>query len=118
MFERTDEEHARRIADGTAWAEFCDTLKAAGAVIQRPDGPTATFDRAEGYRSLTRVVRAGLETFVEYSDPRVPTLRRVVHETAKMGADNPDNHYLNAAISGAHEYRIVGHRGTVHYLSF
>jgi hypothetical protein len=35
-----------------------------------------------------------------------------------MGADNPDNFYQNAAISGAHEYRITGRRGTVHYLAF
>jgi hypothetical protein len=45
-------------------------------------------------------------------------LHRVVHETVKMGADNPDNYYQNAAISGVHEYRIVGHRGTVNYLAF
>jgi hypothetical protein len=35
-----------------------------------------------------------------------------------MGADNPDNHYMNASISGAHEYVIHGHRGTVKYLAF
>jgi hypothetical protein len=41
----------------------------------------------------------------------------MVHETVKMGADNPDNYYQNAAISGEYEYRITGTRGTVHYLS-
>ena len=45
-------------------------------------------------------------------------LQRVVHETAKMGSDNPDNFYQNAAISGEHTYRLWGKRGTVHYLSF
>jgi hypothetical protein len=43
-------------------------------------------------------------------------LRRTVHETVKMGADNPDNHYLNATISGEYEYRLWGTRGTVHFL--
>jgi hypothetical protein len=36
----------------------------------------------------------------------------------KIGADNPDNHYESAAISGAHEYRLSGTRGSVHYLGF
>jgi hypothetical protein len=42
----------------------------------------------------------------------------VVHETDKMGADNPDNFYQTAAITGEYEYRIYGHRNTVKYLSF
>ena len=42
----------------------------------------------------------------------------MVHETVKMGADNPDNYYQTAAISGAHRYRLSGTRGTVKYLGF
>ncbi len=42
----------------------------------------------------------------------------MVHETVKMGADNPDNHYYNTQISGEYEYRITGKRNTVHYLGF
>jgi hypothetical protein len=38
-----------------------------------------------------------------------------VHETIKMGADNPDNYYLNAQISGDFEYIITGKRNTIHY---
>lgn len=111
-------EAERKLVSGEAWAEFCDTLKAAGASLQFPATPQDAFNQAEGYRYLTRLVRAGLEGFVEDSDPRAPVLKRVVHETVKMGADNPDNHYLNATISGAHEYVIHGHRGTVKYLAF
>lgn len=36
----------------------------------------------------------------------------------KMGSDNPDNLYQNAAIDGRRSYRIWGNRGTVHYLGF
>jgi hypothetical protein len=36
----------------------------------------------------------------------------------KIGADNPDNYYQSAALSGAHEYRLWGTRGSVHYLGF
>jgi hypothetical protein len=53
---------------------------------------------------------------MENADPCAPELRRNAHETIKMGADNPDNHYLSAPVSGEYEYRIRGTRGTVHYL--
>lgn len=108
----------QRIVSGDAWEEFCDTLKAAGASLKFPGTPQDPFDQAEGYRYLARLARAGLENFLEDSDPKAPVLRRIVHETVKMGADNPDNYYQNASISGAHRYRIVGNRGTVHYLAF
>ncbi len=42
----------------------------------------------------------------------------MVHETVKMGADNPDNHYYNAQVSGKYEYRITGKRNTIHFLGF
>ena len=116
--EVTGEEARARIADGTTWAEFCDTLKSAGVLLDRPASPKDLRDRAEGYRYLSRLLRAGLEAFVEHGDPLAPVLRRMVHETVKMGADNPDNYYLNAAISGAHRYRIVGKRNSVAYLGF
>src|SRR5580698_1624768 len=108
----------RRIASGEAWEEFCDTLKAAGASLRFPGTPQDPFDQAEGYRYLSRLARAGLEGFLEDADPRAPVLKRVVHETVKMGADNPDNHYQNAVISGAFAYRIRGNRGTVAFLTF
>lgn len=119
-FRRRDEEDeaAARITSGQSWVEFCDALKAAGAAVSGMGAPTDALTQAEGYRYLTRLLRAGLEAFMEYDDPLAPTLRRMVHETVKMGSDNPDNHYLNATISGAHEYRLRGTRGTVHFLGF
>ncbi len=108
--------HAERIVSGKAWEEFCDNLKAAGAALMYPGTPRDAFDQAEGVRYLSRLTRAGLEAFVEYNDPAFPTLRRMVHETVKMGADNPDNYYFNAQIDGNnYEYRITGKRNTVHY---
>ena len=108
----------QRIVSGQAWDEFCDTLKAAGATMTFPGTPNDPFDQAEGYRYLTRLLRAGLEAFVEYADPQAPVLHRVVHETVKMGADNPDNYYMTARLNGAFEYRIRGRRNTVKYLGF
>jgi hypothetical protein len=110
--------HAERVVGGKAWEEFCEQLKAAGGALMYPGTPTDPFQQAEGLRYLTRLTRAGLEAFVEYGDPAFPVLRRMVHETVKMGADNPDNHYFNAQISGEYEYRITGKRNTVHYIGF
>ena len=107
-----------RILAGQSWDEFCDMLKAAGHVIRRPETPKSALDQAEGYRYLSRITRAALLTFVEHADPRAPVLQRVVHETAKMGADNPDNYYQNAAISGQYEYILRGHRGSSQWLEF
>jgi hypothetical protein len=42
----------------------------------------------------------------------------MVHETVKMGADNPDNYYFNAQICGEFSYRIRGKRNTIHYIGF
>lgn len=113
-----DDVAEQRIVSGQAWEEFCDTLKAAGASLQFPGTPKDPFSQAEGYRYLTRLTRAGLMAFVEHADPKSPVLHRVVHETVKMGADNPDNYYQTAAISGEYEYRITGKRNTVKYLGF
>ena len=101
----------QRVMDGRAWEEFCDTLKAAGAVVLAQSTPNDPLDRAEGYRYLTRLLRAGLETYVEASDSEHPVFQRTTGETVKMGMDSPDNIYLNAPVNGAHDYRICGHAG-------
>ncbi|MHA7835904.1 MAG: DUF1214 domain-containing protein [bacterium] len=107
-----------RLMTGRSWEAFCDALKGAGQTILAEGAPDSPLDRAEGYRYLTRLTRAALEAFVEHADPLAPVLHRPVHETAKIGADNPDNYYQHATISGACEYRIRGRRNTVHYLDF
>lgn len=113
-----DDVAEQRIVSGQSWEEFCDTLKAAGASLTFPGTPKDPFSQAEGYRYLTRLTRAGLMAFVEHADPKSPVLHRVVHETVKMGADNPDNYYQTASISGQYEYRITGKRNSVKYLGF
>ena len=112
----SDEMVVQRIVDGSVWDEFCDTLKRAGAVVRRDGSPADPFDQAEGYRYLSRLVRLGLEKFVEHADPATPRFYRLSHETAKIGCDNPDSFYQNATISGGYEYRLSGTRGTVAYL--
>ncbi len=108
----------KKVLDGSAWDEFCDALKAAGQIVQSPNAPRDAFNRAEGYRYLTRLLRGGLESFLEFRDPEFPELRCGAHETIKLGADNPDNRYESCAINPAYDYRIVGSRGSVDYLGF
>jgi hypothetical protein len=115
---KEDDIHAERIVSGKAWDEFCENLKRAGASLMYPGVPRDPFQQAEGIRYLTRLARGGLEAFIEFSDPSFPVFRRTTAETIKMGADNPDNHYLNAQISGQDEYRITGKRNTIHYIGF
>jgi hypothetical protein len=110
--------HDGRISSGQAWSVFCEELKTAGHVLLSPGTPRDPFQQAEGIRYLSRLTRAGLEAYVEYPDPSFPVLRRMVHETVKMGADNPDNYYLNAQISGLNEYKILGERNTIDHISF
>ena len=107
-----------RVMTGKSWEDFCDTLKSAGQTILAEGSPDNALDRAEGFRYLSRLTRAALEAFLEYADPLAPVLHRPIHETAKIGADNPDNYYQHATLSGAYEYRIRGQRGTIHYLDF
>lgn len=112
------DERTRAVLDGRAWEQFCDSLKAAGAALSFPGAPRDPLNQAEGTRYLARLTRVALEAFVENADPAAPLLQRVVHETAKMGSDNPDNHYYHAPISAEREYRLHGKRGSVHYLGF
>jgi len=113
-----DDLHNQRIVTGKAWEEYCDQLKAAGAALIAPGTPRDAFQQAEGIRYLTRLTRGGLEAFLEFNDPAFPVFRRTAHETIKLGADNPDNHYFNAQISTKYSYCIRGRRNTVHYIGF
>jgi len=118
MSTKSESNSVERVMDGRAWEEFCDALKAAGKVVIGEGSPEDAFDRAEGFRYLSRLARGGLESFLECADPLAPELRRIAHETVKMGADNPDNYYQSAPVRGDCEYKISGTRGTVHYLGF
>lgn len=100
------------------WDNFCEQLKSAGQLIAGDNTPASVFDRAEGYRYLSRLLRAGLESQIESSNSSFPRFFQLANETIKIGNDNPDNIYHNANIDGSMDYRVWGTRGSVHYLSF
>ena len=107
----------RKVDTAEAWEEFCELLKKAGAVLLRDELEPTTFDRGEGLRYLSRLVRAGLISFAEATGPTTPAFR-TMPELVKMGLDNPDNFYRSASVDADLTYRIRGRRGSIHYLSF
>ncbi len=106
------------LASGALWREFCRRLEQAGDIVLGAAPAANELDRAEGFRYLTRLLRVALEMNLEWADPDFPGFYQASHLTAKIGADNPDNYYLNATVSGARRYRITGRLGTVPILTF
>jgi hypothetical protein len=113
-----NDQNKNELALRNSWNEFCDSLKEAGSIIEGEELNDSFLDSAEGYRYLTRLLRVGLEMSLERGDKHFPEFYALCHDTAKFGGDNPDNLYQNATIDGSLNYRIWGHKGTVHYLSF
>lgn len=108
----------QRVASGEAWRDFCRRLETIGDTVLGAGIAETPLDRAEGYRYLSRLLRIALDMQLENADPDFPSFYAASHETAKIGADNPDNIYMNASISGARTYRLTGVRGTAPILSF
>src|SRR5690606_23831497 len=73
--------------------------------------------RADGLRYLGRLLRGGVEKFVEYGDPCDPMLYKIYHEKIKWGLDNPDSIYNMATIRGDLDYELRGNRGSVTYFN-
>ncbi len=98
------------------WNKFCDELKDLGKLIEK--NSHNDHDHYEGYRYLLRLLRLSSEMYFEHSDNNHPSFYCLSHETGKIGADNPDNHYLNANINGKNLYTIMGNIGEADYISF
>jgi hypothetical protein len=114
----SDDKTMSSMLSGEVWAQFCDELKALGADMLRPTAPKAPVDLAKGHRFLTRMLRSAFELIVESGDAAVPALTVSLHETMKLGWDNPDNIHHNAYISEAFEYRVFVRRGDAHTVTF
>jgi hypothetical protein len=110
---------ARKEEDFSAvWDAFLGRLSEAGQVLADPRAPHNQLDQTEGVRYLARLTRAALEQALESADPDFPRFFQLSNETIKIGADNPDNIYWNAVITGNRDYRVWGNRGDVPYLTF
>ncbi len=96
----------QRLMTGEAWRDFCDRLKATGDAIIGDGFPTSPFDRAEGFRWLTRLVVHATQMEVEAGDPAHPFFIRYETPHNQWGGPNPDNCYLRANVDSHYDYRI------------
>ena len=114
---RDDVDAYALLASGEAWDAFCDALKERGKDLLRPTAPKSPVDLAEGHRYLAQMVRSAFELVLEAGDPARPWLFTSLHETMKIGWDNPDNIHTNARLSPEYTYRLSGTRGEAAILS-
>ena len=100
----------------TSWDQFCDRLKEAGSLVFADPAPATPLERAVGLRYIARNIAFSLQNELE-DDPLFPQLWQQFRPTMKWGGDNPDCVYLRAPIDGRETYRIVGNRGSAHFLA-
>ncbi len=105
----------RSAIDG--WTAFCEAIHVSGKEILESAAQADPVSQAEALRYLTRLLRGGIEKFVEYSDEKAPYLANVYNDNLKWGLDNPDSLYAISLIEGTQEYEITGNIGTVNYFN-
>ena len=100
------------------WQAFVRELAHAGDVIHRKETPKDPITQAEGYRYLSRLIRRGLETGLEFGDPAHPHLFPVITRSMLTGGTTADAVYVHGFIDGSHTYKIRGDRGTAPLMEF
>lgn len=101
----------------SAWEQFCDNLKAAGASAFKDANPANPLQRADAFRFLTQNLGQAFDLALETKDPAFPQIHAFTTPTMKLGGDVADFTYRQAWIDGAHAYRITGRRGTARWLN-
>jgi hypothetical protein len=101
----------------SAWARFCDDLKAAGDKVFKEANPSAPIMRVDGYRFLTQNLGQAFPLALETKDPAYPQIHYFTHPTMKLGGDVCDFTYRQAWISGDHTYMITGRKGTARWFN-
>ena len=97
--------------EANLWHRFCDDLKRAGDLLQRETTPNDELTRAEGYRHLARMIRAGFEASCELADLDHPEIVPMATATLLYEGVTPDARYHHAFIDGTKTYRVSGTRG-------
>ena len=101
-----------------AWEDFCSSLARAGDEMLRQCPSGDELDCAEGFRYLSRLTRAAFEQAFEAAGPDAPRIEPMYALRTSIAQRNPDQVYLRAALSGRHDYRLSGRRGSGGSLSF
>ncbi|MBU6267834.1 MAG: DUF1214 domain-containing protein [Sphingomonadales bacterium] len=101
----------------SAWANFCDRLKAAGDLAFKDANPANPLQRADAFRFLTQNLGQAFPLALETADPAFPMIHWFTHPTMKLGGDVADFTYRQAWISGQYQYRLSGTRGTARFFN-
>jgi hypothetical protein len=101
-----------------AWDSFCDRIKEAGHLAFRKETPDSPLVRATGVRYMARYIAKAVDHEINFADPLYPQLWHLQTPTNKSFGDNPDCTYHEGVVDGGHDYRVVGNRGTVAWVSF
>jgi len=113
-----DGERAMASTASDPWDEFCERLKRAGRVLDKPNVPGDELTRAEGYRHLARLVHAGWLASFEMADPERPQILPAVSRHMLGEGETSDARYHQAFIDGASTYRVRGRRGQAPFVEF
>lgn len=106
---------ADELLDGRAWRRFTERLAQLADRVQAAHAPATPIDRADGYRYLSMLVRNAFDVAIEDIDPDRPKLTWLTRRN-KLGWDCPDALYAYVAVRDDATYRIIGRRGSVHFL--
>jgi len=105
---------AERLRSGRAWDDYCEVLRIAGHAMEGWGLEPSELERAEWYRFVSRVVRNGLERFIENREPCRPRLRDASWRSS-INVQSPDQDHLLCEFDAARDYRIRGKRGGAPY---
>ena len=103
-----------RLDSGEAWDDFCEVIRRAGHSIERWNVAPDPLERAEWYRFMTRLMRNGLERFVENREVYRPRLREASWRSS-INVQSPDQDHLLCEFNGVRDLRITGNRGSAPY---
>ena len=93
---------------GSAWNEFCDSLKSLGASVLASPHAHDEVSTAEGMRHLARMVAMSLTQQIDFTDSTDPRFFRSNDDVWQWGGPNVDNVYLGCPLDPSGTYRLTG----------
>jgi len=108
----------RKTLGGEIWEQFCESLKSAAGVLQRPELRADPRHQVAGGRYLAGLLDSALDMWLHAADRDRPDLFTVYNNWKGWSFANPDGRYQRARLRGDATYRIWGTRGSSPYLAF